>query len=278
VQNRKQTPHNDGRGPYRRPQTKAHRLSISVRTGSGTEYSGTFHDLSVGGASAQFAIHSKVLVPGQLVILVIGSLTRANKVTAKARVVYCTDEPGGRLCGFQFTEPALLVQQIDSFYARFFNRRKSTRVGMPLDRKIGVQLRAGGEEFKCELTDLSLEGLQVRTSRANAKALEGLNHADFRFKLPGNGPEICGRAAILRRTSPVQEQVTLGLAFDLTQPDGVLKHFSAVRSFIVHRMAEISKWDDTLTKPELPRAPTPPPVLPAEPNWSNEKTPPRRLT
>ncbi|HUR28112.1 MAG TPA: PilZ domain-containing protein [Planctomycetota bacterium] len=270
----KQKPHRDARGPYRRPQTKAHRLSISVKTPSG-DYAGHFQDLSVGGASALFTINPAVLVVNQLVVLTIGSLTRTNQVTAKARVVYSADALGGRLCGFQFTEPAVLAQQIDSFYARFFNRRKVSRVGMPLDRKITVLLRVAGQEHKSELVDISLEGMQVRTSRANAKLLENANHADFRLQLPGNGQEIAGRAAFLRRTSLTQERTAFGLAFDLAQPDGVLKHIAALRSFIVHRNEEISKWDDSLTKPELPPLPRPKPV---EPNWSNEKTPPRRLT
>ena len=234
---------------YRRPQTQAHRLSISVRTPSGADYPGTFQDLSIGGASAKFSINEAALAPGQIVLLTIGSLTRTAKVIAQARVMFCTDSPGGRHCGFQFTEPAKLLPQIDGFYGRFFNRRRSIRVGVPLDKRIPVSLFLTGSVIKTELVDLSADGMQVRTTRALSKELDGANHTFFSFKLPGQNAEFKGRAAILRRNQS-RDVVMLGLAFDLNQENGIAKDLAALKSWIVHRANEISKWDSTLSKPD----------------------------
>lgn len=249
-----QVKHDERRDAYRRPQTQAHRLSLAVKTASGEDFIGMFHDLSISGASAKFDISANKLLVGQDVVLLIGSLTRASKVVAKARVVFNSEAQGGRHCGFQFTEPKAVVQQLDSFYGRFFNRRKSPRVGMPLDKRVAVQLFLTGTEVKAELLDLSSEGMQVRMKRAQAKAFDGANHLFLRMTLPGQKTEITGRAAILRR-SQLLDAVTFGLAFDLLQERGISKHVAALHSWIVHRSQEISKWDGSLTKADVPRTP-----------------------
>lgn len=240
-------PQDETRGAYRRTQTQAHRLSISVSTARGEEFTGVFHDLSIGGASAKFIITENALVNGQIVLLTIGCLTRTAKVIAKARVMFSVDSPGGRHCGFQFTEPQVLAKQIDSFYGRFFNRRRAPRVTMPLDKKIAVTLSHDGSDIKCVISNLSADGMELRTTRDQAKEFDGKNHAFFRFTLPGQQEEIHGRAAILRRKQD-RGIVTMGLAFDLLQQDGVSKHIAALNSWIVHRSNEISRWDSSLTK------------------------------
>ncbi|MBK8179235.1 MAG: PilZ domain-containing protein [Planctomycetes bacterium] len=246
----------DRRAAYRRKQTQAHRLSLSVRTAKGEELIGNFQDLSIGGASAKFAIHENVLSVGQTVVLTIGSLSRPGKVIAKARVLFAKESHGGRHCGFAFTEPKALASQLDSFYARFFNRRKTERVGTPLDRRIPVQLFLGGLERAADLVDLSTEGMQVRLARAAAKEFDGANHVHVRFVLPRNTKEITGRAAILRRTQ-LRDQVTLGLAFDLITEEGISSHIDALTDWIVHRSNEIAKWDSALTKVDSAPAPRP---------------------
>ena len=245
-----ETPQVEGRAAYRRRQTQAHRLSISVHTANGEEYQGVFQDLSIGGASAKFTISESALSVGEIVRVTVGSLTRTAKVVVRARVMFSTEAQGGRHCGFQFTEPAVLAKQIDGFYGRFFNRRKSQRVGMPLDKKIYVYLFLTGSEIKTELVDLSLDGMQLRTTRALAKEFVTANHTHLRFTLPGQSQEIRGRAAILRR-SQCREIVTMGLAFDLLQENGIANHTAALNSWVVHRSNEIAKWDSSLSKADV---------------------------
>jgi len=266
----------DRRTAYRRAQTQAHRLSISMRAANGAEIPGLLQDLSISGASAKFAINDKVVSRGQIVVVTIGSLTRATSVVAKARVMFSMDSPGGRLCGFHFTEPKALIPQIDSFYGRFFNRRRSKRVGMPLDKKIFAQLFLTGTEVKAEVLDLSIDGMQVRAKRAEAKEFDGSNHVMFRFKLPKRDEELQGRAAILRR-SQARDVVTLGLAFDLLDEQGITQHLPALHSWIVHRSNEISKWDNVLTKPEGPKPATPAKAVEPVDHWSNDGLSPRKL-
>lgn len=251
-----QVPRDERRSAFRKTQTQAHRLSITLRTATGEEFAGTFQDLTLHGASARFLVNAKQLVVGQPVVLIVGSLTRTSRVVAQARVVFCNDVPGGRLCGFQFTDLAALAPQIDSFYGRFFNRRHAQRVSMPLDRKIHVHLFLTGNEIKCELVDLSVDGMKVRAARSQAKELDGANHTFVRFTLPGQKEEIRGRAAILRR-SQVLGVVTMGLSFDLLQEGGFSIHHAALQSWIDQRAEIIAKWDRALTKEEKP-APTPP--------------------
>ena len=124
---------------------------------------------------------------------------------------------------------------------------------MPLDKRVAVQLFLTGTEVKAELVDLSSEGMQVRMKRAQAKTFDGMNHLFLRMTLPGQKAEITGRAAILRR-SQTMDTVIFGLAFDLLAERGISKHVAALHSWIVHRSQEISKWDASLTKPELPKS------------------------
>lgn len=239
------------RGAFRRPQTQAHRLSLAVRTANGEELPGAFNDLTIRGASARFVINTKQLVVGQSVVLVIGSITRTTKVIVNARVAFCVDSPGGRLCGFQFTDHAGLMMQLDSFYGRFFNRRRMPRVAAPLDRKIPVFLFLTGNEMKAELLDLSVDGMQVRTTRAQVKELHDANHTFVRLRLPGQKDDLRGRAAILRRTQ-IRDEVTLGLSFDLLQENGFASHRAALQAWVDQRAEEIAKWDTALVRNETP--------------------------
>lgn len=244
----------DRRGAFRRTQTQAHRLSLSVHTAAGEDLVGTFRDLTIRGASATFVVNPNQITVGQSVVLTIGSLTRTTRVVAVARVVFSVDASGGRLCGFQFTDHAALVPQIDSFFARYFNRRRALRVSVPLDRKIPVFLFHSGNEIPCELIDLSTDGMQVRSTRAMAKGLDDANHAFVRLTLPGQKEEIRGRAAILRRTHQ-RGMMTFGLSFDLLQKDGFASHSAALQAWVSRRAEEIAKWDRALTKPETPSTP-----------------------
>ncbi|MEO6711119.1 MAG: PilZ domain-containing protein [Planctomycetota bacterium] len=264
------------RDAYRRTQTQAHSLSIAVRVPSGEQYLGQFHDLSIGGASAVFAITENAVCADQMVTLTIAALSRATRVVANARVVFVTPASGGRLCGFRFTEPAKLLAQIDTFYGRFFNRRRSPRVGAPLDKRVPVELSLTGNAIRCTLLDLSLEGIQVKTTRAEAKELDGANHAFFRFKLPGQNEEFQGRGAILRR-SQANESVTLGLSFDLLDEGGIAQQTKALGSWIMHRTHEVSKWDSALTKPDSAVPNQPRPQEAPRPKWNNDTTSPRNL-
>lgn len=237
------------RAAFRRPQTHAQRLSLSVRTPAGEDLPGLFRDLTIRGAAAVFVINPRQILVGQSVVLSIGSLSRTTRVVATARVVFCMNVSGGRLCGFQFLDPVSLTPQIDSFYARFFNRRRTQRVGMPLDRKTPVHLIHNGHEVACELLEISTDGMQIRAPRAQAKALDGANHVFVRLPLPGQKDEIHGRAAILRRTQ-LREMMTLGLSFDLLQEGGFAQHRRALQSWIDRRAAEIAKWDQALGTPK----------------------------
>jgi c-di-GMP-binding flagellar brake protein YcgR len=220
-----------------------------LRTASGEEFTGVFQDLTIRGASAKFLINHGQLVVGQAVLLMIGALTRTTGVHAAARVVFCVDAPGGRLCGFQFTDPAAIAPQLDSFYGRYFNRRRALRVSMPLGRKIAVHLFASGDEFQAELLDLSTDGMLVRAPRASAKELDEQNHTFVRLTLPGQKTQIQGRAAILRRTHE-RGLTTLGLSFDLLAENGFASHRAALQSWVDRRAEEIAKWDRSLSKPE----------------------------
>ena len=249
----------DRRSNYRRKPSQAHPLSITMRTSRGEEHVGTLQDLSIGGAAARFPIHANVIGPGQIVTLVIGSLSRPGKIIAKAKVLYLREAPSGRHCGFAFVEPLDLARQVDAFYARCFNRRKSERFGAPLGKRIRVKLFHDGVETPTELIDLSLEGMQVRTTRAQAKALDGANHVQLSFELPPTGATVQGRAAILRRTQ-LRDQVTLGLAFDLLQEDGVSASHDLISDWSARRAWENSRWDSGLAKPDAPPAAERPPA------------------
>lgn len=241
----------DRRSTYRRQQTQAHRLTIELRTPSGFEAKGELLDLSIRGASAKFVAAEKDLHAGLIVALRFGSFSRTNHVVARAKLMFAARGDGERICGFQFTDTVALQKQLDSFYGRFFNRRRSPRVGMPLDKKVFVTLFIGGNEVRAELIDLSLDGMQVRAPRAEAKLLDGHNHVHLRFHLPGRADEFNGRGAVLRR-SQVQGMVTLGIAFDLQQSEGILKHKAALEGWIVHRTNEVARWDAMLNKPATP--------------------------
>lgn len=232
------------RANYRKRQSKAYSLSVHLVTPSGVT-AGEFLDLSMQGVGASFLVERDPrLVEGDVVELSIQSLSH-GAVTTPARVVYGQPfEKRHVRYGFEFINAGNLYSQLDSFYARLFNRRKSMRVRPALDRKVHVGVTWGSHRIDAVVGEISATGVGLIMNEAQAAQLMGVERVGVVFRLPGLKHEFHGHAEILNRKA-TSERVYLGLAFDLEEPEGLILQQGMLEGFVDKRSAEMERWESS---------------------------------
>ncbi len=238
------------RGAYRRQRSRTFDLVVSVRMSTGEEYPGELLDVSVGGASARFTLaEDPGLKLGDVVEVAIRSRTREDFVRTPGRVVHT--EPGGEQhwrYGFAFVSIGNLYSQLDEFYARFFNRRKSPRVLVPAEHRLTTHIMWGNHELSCQVHDLSTTGMCAAVPQDKASELEGIDRLRLRFRLPGVAEPLAGPATITNRHATLG-RVLLGIEFDLEREEGLARHAEDLRAYVERRCAEIARWEAAIGNP-----------------------------
>ena len=232
------------RQQYRKRQSKSCALTIVLQTPAGPVH-GDFLDLSVQGAGARFPLeHDPCLQPGAVVELSITSL-RHGEVRTPARVVYGQQDGERHLrYGFAFISLGDLYAQLDAFYSRLFNRRRSQRVRPALDRKIGFELAWRQQTLSAPVHEISATGVGLVLPQEEAFRLDGIDELAVRFRLPDVRDALAGRAWIRNRARS-GARTFLGLEFDLAPGSGLARHEPALRSYVERRAAEIERWESS---------------------------------
>jgi c-di-GMP-binding flagellar brake protein YcgR len=244
--NKKTARTSNRRKNYRKGQSPAYSLSVEVVTPSGPT-AGEFLDLSVQGVGARFLLeHDPRLARGDVVELTIASLSH-GKVKTPARVIYSqSSAPRHVRYGFEFINIGNLYSQLDNFYARLFNRRASIRVRPALDRKVRLRLSWKVNELEANVNEISTGGVGLIMNEADALRLKDVEEVGVAFRLPGVKLEFSGKARILNRKT-AGERVFLGLAFDLTDPQGLVLQAAELQKFVEERTAEMERWEQSWT-------------------------------
>jgi c-di-GMP-binding flagellar brake protein YcgR len=207
-------------------------------------------DLTVRGAGIRvpYGKHRR-LKPDEVVELRITCMMR-NEVITGARVANVGSDTDQHVrYGLEFLSLGALYSQLDSFYARHFNRRQAQRMAPAFDRKIHATLTWPGGQVRAQVVDLSVRGIAVALGRDDAEKLAEIENFEVAFKLPDGGD--CKGAAAIRHRTPLSQQTVLGLEFDLAKEGGMRRQAAAIRGFVERRAAEVAMWEKKLGSREL---------------------------
>ncbi len=247
---KKKTPHTkasktraEQRAQYRKRNSKSQTLEAWLRVPRWEPLRVELIDLSVRGSCIRIAFaQDRNLKVGDVVELVIGSMMR-NEVRTTARVANITRDGESHIrYGVEFLNVNNLYAQLDSFYARHFNRRRHVRVVPTLDRKVQVKARWSDDEVTGHVYDISQVGLGIVLSKDSSARAAEVEVLELTLKLPGFEGELKGRAKVRQRTA-LNQNTLLGLEFDLDAPDGFAQHVTALGAFVERRAAEMSQWE-----------------------------------
>jgi hypothetical protein len=231
----------DRRGHYR-----VRKASLQGMTGRLLDSRGVGHacevlDLSLGGAAICFpAVKAPAICRGQEVLLEFQSMAREKDVHAKARIVVVVADSVRVRCGMMFTETGALLEQLDAYHARLFNRRRFPRVLPDLRTKLTLQISWEGGALEARAHDLSAGGVGLGLSREAANELAGVEFVQVRFTIPGGSEEwsVGGRVACLRALS---RGVMVGLEF--LEDGGIAPYRAQLEAFVEERINQISQWN-----------------------------------
>jgi hypothetical protein len=198
-------------------------------------------DLSLGGAAICFqAVKAPAICRGQTVVLEFQSMAREKDVRAQARIVVVVADSVRVRCGLLFTETGSLLEQLDAYHARLFNRRRFPRVLPDLRSKLALSISWEGGSLDVRAHDISAGGLGVGLSREAANELAGVEVVQVRFAIPGSTEEcsVAARVACLRGLS---RGVMLGLEF--LDDGGIEPYRARLEAFVEDRINQISQWN-----------------------------------
>jgi c-di-GMP-binding flagellar brake protein YcgR len=235
------------RRQYRRKNSPSSDLRIHMHVGQ-ILHQGVVVDLSMFGCGVAFVREQNPrLSLGDVAEVTITSLQH-GRVCTPARIVWArTTNDGGFRYGLEFISMGSLYAQMNSFYARLFNRRRAPRVKPPLDTRVACRLHWGGKELAGAVRELSATGASLDLTREAARGLVRGESIALRFKLSRGGPEISGLAEIKNRTE-ISEHVLLGVDFDHKQEGGFAAHLATIEQYVDERLAEVDRWEENWSK------------------------------
>lgn len=243
---KKDGPRAEHRRHYRRAPGKKHALAVKALVAD-QSFKGEIVDLSAGGAGIQFPTDKAPEVDsGGEVRLSFTSLVHGGEVSALARVASVREEEEGstiRRFGFEFSDHEALFAQLDTYYFKFFNRRRAMRVRPALDKKLTATLNFGPGNMEVSIFDISPDGFGMVMAPEKASLLDEVEDLGCTFTLPG-APEPQAWQARAVHISELQHGVHFGAVFLLNPEDeeAAVQRQQMV-NFCAERAAEIALWD-----------------------------------
>lgn len=232
----------EARRYYRRAPGKKHALSVKVRTSADRSVSGELVDLSAGGAAVLCpAGDIPGLGPGAPVSLRFSSLIHGKDVETAAQVARAPQQADAPW-GFEFTDVPGLFQQLDTYFLKFFNRRRAIRVQPALDTKIVVRLQAPSGPLEGRLVNVSVDGLGVGVDPALAESLGAVEALDVEFTIPRVKVRIPWQAH-RSHVSASSRGTVFGARFDPRPAEGLEDERSVLAEYVDARAAEMARWD-----------------------------------
>lgn len=228
---------------YRRAPGKKHALSVQIRRESESSMRGELADVSAGGAGVFFAKgKDPKLAEGAGVHLTFSALGRDGQVLATSRVASVTQLENGTRYGFEFMDLPGLFAQLDEYYVRFFNRRRSVRVRPGLDQKIEVRLSTQVGATIGRMHDFSVDGIGVLLAPDKAQILRGVEAFEVQFVIPKSRVEIRWATRAAHQT-PAKAGVVLGGDFTPVAHAELPDQRRALSDFAAARAEEMARWD-----------------------------------
>ncbi len=231
------------RGPYRKGQPSSQPLGSKLLIPASAPVACELIDLSAKGAGVgvPFAIDPNLSV-GDVIEITIGSMMRES-IETPARVVTVGQAGAGLVrYGLEFISVGNLYSQLDSFYARFFNRRRDLRVRPPFDQAIPVEFATAAGDRSARVYDISESGMSLALPLEAWSELEPETSGSIRFQLPCSGAVVWGLVSV-RYDVKLEKRRLVGIEFDLDSPGGISLHVPAIRQYIAERLVQMEQWE-----------------------------------
>jgi len=231
----------DRRGHYRVEQANLNGMTARLVDSRGIAYPCEVLDLSLGGAAISFAAaKAPRICRGQEVTLEFQSLTREKDVSARARIAVVVADSVRVRCGMMFSQTGSLLEQLDAYHARLFNRRRFPRVLPDLRMRLPLHIAWEGGSMEARAHDLSAGGIGLGLTREAAGRLVGVLHVHLRFRIPGS-TEDCQVAARVACMRPLSRGVMVG--FEFLDQGGIEPYRAGLEAWVEERINQISQWN-----------------------------------
>ena len=236
------TGYEDLRRFYRRVPNRKHALGAMLMRGPEPPLAAEVADVSAGGVRVVFNQGADPTLPAGFETTVrISSLVHEGGVEAAARLLRKEGDEDERVYyAFEFQDLGHLFSQVDTFWAKFFNRRRAGRVRPALGRRTKVSALAPAGETEVALQDVSLFGAGLSVSREVAPSLYEIPQLQLEFDVPSQDQRFSCQAH-LRHATVRGNAIVLGYEFEDPQSQPAI---GALKKFIAGREDEMRQWEE----------------------------------
>lgn len=232
----------DGRSEYRAVKHPGVQLEATIHLPDGRKVLGDCVDVSVGGAGIVVPQAKAIeIVEGAKVRVVIQHVGRAKGIESEAVVVTVSNVGSLVRYGMRFVSVAKIVQQVDSFYARWFNRRRSARVMPDFTTKVSSSVRWSDGELSARVHDISMGGIGILATQEQVAGLTQGTRVELSLGLPGSAVPIACRARVVG-VKTFTKNVLVGLEFEAN--GGIERYAAGLQRYIDDRQRNIAKFNE----------------------------------
>lgn len=145
--------------------------------------------------------------------------------------------------GFEFINEGNLYAQLENAMARYFNRRRASRVEVELDQQPVVRMAWGRIKALGKLHDVSRDGIGVTLDLVHAQKLFEEDEIAVRFELPEvKKPLEC--KATVARLNRLGDRAFVGLELEKDAKSGVNKYAVTLQEYVERLETAAADWGD----------------------------------
>jgi len=231
----------DGRGAYRVPKQPGANVEVGILCEDGRKATGECVDVSIGGAGVSLPRTKDLeLIEGTKVRVRVQHMSRARGIEANAEVVTVAQTGASVRYGLRFVDVNEVIQQVDSFYARWFNRRRNVRVMPDFTTKVSGTVKWSDGELSARVHDISMGGVGVLATLDQVKPLKIKSRVEIALTLPNSPLPIVCRARIVGMKA-FTKNVLVGLEFE---PNGGIERYAVgLQRYVDERQAQITQFN-----------------------------------
>ncbi len=243
------SPADDNRSQYRVGKNAGTPLEGTLTCGDGKEATGECLDLSIAGAAIAVPRTKELDIrEGSKVRIRVMHLGRPKGIETQAEVVSVSMVGTLVRYGLKFTDVADVVRQTDSFFARWFNRRQSTRVMPDFSTKITATVQWSSGSLQTRVYDISTGGLGLLAPVDKVEGLTEKAMVEVTLSLPDLAQPVACRARITAMKA-FKKNVLIGLQYE--KNGGIERYLTALQRYVQDRQASIARFNEAMS--QLPK-------------------------
>lgn len=236
----------DNRSQYRVHKQGSAQLEATILCEDGSFAVGECTDLSVGGVGVSLPQSKELtVVEGARIKVRVQYVGRPKYIEAAAEIVTISNIATVVRYGLRFVSVSEVVKQIDPFYARWFNRRRSARVMPDFATKMTTTVRWSDGDFEGKLHDISMGGVGVLATNEQISGLNVNGRVELSVTLPGTPLPIVCRAKIVSMKT-FTKNVLVGLSFEAN--GGIERYAAGLQRYIDERQRCIAQYNEAIAQ------------------------------